>query len=427
MLDVNKIRENPKDVQKALLKRGVEVDFSDFLDWDDKRKSIIYQSEQMKAERNKVSSEIPIMKKKGIDIKETLKQMKDLSNEIKESEEKLNNVESKINAFLEELPNLPDDDVQPGGPECNEVVEEWGNKPEYDYEIKNHVDICESLGIIDYKRGAKLSGSGYWIYKNDGALLEWALLNYFVEEHLKDGYQFILPPHILNYECGYTAGQFPKFGQDVFALTGNEQKDKINFLLPTSETALVNMHRNEILDQEDLPLKYFAYSPCYRREAGSYRAEERGMIRGHQFNKVEMFQYALPENSDKALDELVNKAKALMQGLGLHYRLSKLAAGDVSYSMAKTFDIEVWIPSMNIYKEVSSASNARDYQARRGKIRFRRKETGKTEFIHTLNASGLATSRVFPAIIEQFQNRDGTVTVPEVLRRWVRKEIIFHE
>jgi len=298
----------------------------------------------------------------------------------------------------------------------------WGKKPEFDFEVQNHVDLCESLGLIDYKRGSKISGNGFWLYRGDGALLEWALLNYFVEEHLKDGYEFILPPHILGQECGYTAGQFPKFKDDVFALETEEGNDHFQFLLPTAETALINVHRDEILAEESLPRKYFSYTPCYRKEAGSYRAEERGMIRGHQFNKIEMFQYTAPENSSEALDELVEKAEKLMQGLGLHYRLSRLAAGDVSHSMAKTYDIEVWIPSMGIYKEVSSASNARDYQARRGHIRFKRAETGKNEFIHTLNASGLATSRIFPAIIEQFQNEDGSVNVPEVLVKWVGKD-----
>jgi seryl-tRNA synthetase len=301
-----------------------------------------------------------------------------------------------------------------------------GNKPEFGFDIKDHVEICEKLGIIDYRRGAKLSGNGFWIYKGDGAHLEWALLNYFVEKHVEDGYSFILPPHILNYQCGYTAGQFPKFKDDVFILDDGK-KDKFSFLLPTSETALINLHRDEILNEESLPLKYFSYTPCYRREAGTYRAEERGMIRGHQFNKVEMFQYTVPEQSDKALDELVEKAEDLMKGLGLHCRLTRLAAGDIGHAMAKTFDIEVWIPSMKIYKEVSSASNARDYQARRGMIRFKRSETGKNEYINTLNASGLATSRIFPAIIEQHQNEDGSVTVPEVLRKWMGKEVISHE
>ena len=248
------------------------------------------------------------------------------------------------------------------------------------------------------------------------------LINFFIQEHIKDGYEFILPPHILNEECGYTAGQFPKFKDDVFTL--NNPDGRVQFLLPTAETALISYHRNEVLKEEELPKKYFAYTPCYRKEAGSYRAEERGMIRGHQFNKVEMFQYTKPEDSEKALEELIGKAEALVQKLGLHYRVSKLAAKDCSASMGKTYDIEVWIPSMNQYKEVSSASNAYDYQARRGNMRFKRTETKKNEYLHTLNASGLATSRLLPAILEQHQQKDGSVIVPEVLRAIVGSDIL---
>ena len=425
MLDINRIRDNASEVAKALVKRGVEIDFKELISLDDARKKAIFKAEQMKAERNKTSSEIPKLKKEGKDASATLVRMKELSNSIKEAEVAKNDYIAQIREKLEVLPNIPDEDVQPGGPECNEVISTWGSKPEYDFEIKNHVDICESLGLIDYKRGAKIAGNGFWLYRGDGALLEWALLNYFIEEHLKDGYEFILPPHILTGECGYTAGQFPKYTADVFHLKENEDKGRTQFLLPTSEPALINVHRDEIIPEAELPRKYFSYTPCYRKEAGSYRSEERGMIRGHQFNKVEMFQYTIPEDSNDALMELVGKAEKLMQGLGLHYRLSRLAAGDVSHSMAKTYDIEVWIPSMGIYKEVSSASNARDYQARRGNIRFKRTDTGKNEFLHTLNASGLATSRIFPAIIEQFQNEDGSINVPEVLQKWVGKDRII--
>ena len=251
-----------------------------------------------------------------------------------------------------------------------------------------------------------------------GARLEWALLNYFVETHLKDGYEFILPPHQLGYAAGLGAGQFPKFEDEVYWLEGEEHK-KNRFMLPTAETALVNMYAGEILDESMLPIKLFAYTPCYRKEAGSYRSEERGMIRGHQFNKVEMVQYAHPKHSAEAFEELVNKAAALVEGLGLHFRISKLAAGDCSASMARTYDIEVWIPSMGIYKEVSSVSNANDYQARRNNTRYRDSETGRTQFVHTLNGSGLATSRLIPAIVEQFQCADGSVKVPEVLQKYL--------
>lgn len=427
MLDINRIRDNKDEVAAALAKRGFEIDFSELIALDDLRKKVIYDAEVMKAERNKVSSDIPRLKKEGKDATKTLIRMKELSNSIKELEADINGCMERIKSIVEVLPNIPDDDVQPGGPEYNEVVKTWGKKPEFGFKNENHVDLCEKLGLIDYKRGAKVAGNGFWLYRGMGSILEWALLNYFIEEHLKDGYELILPPHILTEECGYTAGQFPKFAEDVFHLKNDDEKARTQFLLPTAETALINVHRDEILSEDELPRKYFSYTPCYRKEAGSYRAEERGMIRGHQFNKVEMFQYTAPENSSEALDELVNKAEKLMQGLGLHYRLTRLAAGDVSHSMAKTYDIEVWIPSMGIYKEVSSASNARDYQARRGHIRFKRAATGKNEFLHTLNASGLATSRIFPAIVEQYQNADGSITVPEVLQKWVGKDRIINE
>jgi len=424
MLDIVAIRNNQQGIKDALEKRDFKVEFTSVLELDDKRKELIFESEQLKAKKNKVSSEIPKKKKAGEDITELLKEMKIIADKTKKIESDISGIKTKIKEFLEVLPNIPADDVHKGGPEENIVVKVYGQKPKYEYKEKDHVTLCENLNIIDYKRGVKLSGNGFWVYKGIGAQLEWALLNYFVEQHLMDDYEFLLPPHILNYQCGYTAGQFPKFQDDVFSLENSDNKEKVQFILPTAETALVNYHRDEILKEADLPKKYFAYTPCYRKEAGSYRAEERGMIRGHQFNKIEMFQYTTPEKSDEALDELVNKAVRLMEGLGLHFRLSKLAAGDCSHAMAKTLDLEVWIPSMGIYKEVSSASNAKDYQARRGNIKYKRSDNGKNEFLHTLNASGLATSRIFPAIIEQYQNEDGSVTIPEVLRKWIGKDSI---
>lgn len=419
MLDIQKIRNNPEEIKSALQKRLYDVDFTELLSWDQKRRSIISQSEELKAKKNKVSAEIPVLIKQGTDVNPLKAEMKEIADRIKVMDDELKDVEIKINDFLAALPNLPADDVIAGGKENNKVVRTFGKKPEFNFEPKNHVDLVTSLGLIDYERGVKIGGNGFWVYTGDGALLEWALLSYFIEEHLKDGYQFMLPPHILTYQCGFTAGQFPKFSDDVFKVETGETNDRMQFILPTAETALINYHRDEILNEEELPKKYFAYTPCYRKEAGSYRAEERGMIRGHQFNKVEMFQYTLPELSEAALDELVNKAERLVQGLGLHHQVSKLAAQDCSASMGKTYDIEIWIPSMNDYKEVSSCSNAYDYQARRGNIRFRRKDSKKIELAHTLNASGLATSRLLPAIVEQYQQEDGSVIIPEVLRKWI--------
>ena len=413
MIDQDRIRNNPEAVKEALKKKLWDVDFTEYLAWDKERRSLLQTVEGNKAEMNKLSASVPQAKKNGEDVSKIFAKVKEIAANNKEFEEKAKELDAKIFDFLAALPNIPDDDLVGGGKENNKCIKTFKEKPVFDFQIKDHVQLAESLGLVDYDRGAKISGHGAWVYTNLGARLEWALVNFFISEHLRDGYEFILPPHLLNEQSGYVAGQFPKFRQDVFWLDGLEPK---RFILPTAETALVNLHRDEILSEDDLPRKYFAYTPCYRREAGSYRTEERGMIRGYQFNKVEMVQYTKPEDSDKAFDELVAKAESLVAKLGLHYQVSKLAAGDISHSMARTYDIEVYLPSIGIYKEVSSASNARDYQARRGMVRYRDKATNKTRFVHTLNASGLATSRIFPAILEQYQQADGSVIVPEVLR-----------
>ena len=416
MLDINRIRENPEGVKEALKKKLWDADFTELLAWDKRKKELIQFVEGNKAEMNKLSASVPQAKKNGEDVSKIFAKVKEIAAKNAESDKELKELEDKIFNFLAELPNIPDDDLLGGGKENNKPIRSFGKKPEFDFPMKDHVELATSLGLVDYDRAAKIAGRGAWIYTNLGAQLEWALLNYFITTHLKDGYTFILPPHLLNEASGFGAGQFPKFREDVFWLEGMEPK---RFLLPTAETALVNIYRDEIMKEEDLPKKLFAYTPCYRREAGSYRTEERGMIRGYQFDKVEMVQYTKPEDSDAAFEELVAKAEDLVKGLGLHYQVSKLAAGDISHSMARTYDIEVYLPSMGIYKEVSSASNARDYQARRTMCRYRDNATGKTRYVHTLNASGLATSRIFPALLEQFQQADGSVVIPEVLRPWM--------
>jgi seryl-tRNA synthetase len=413
MLDINLIRENPEKVVAALKKKMWDADFTELLTWDKERKELIKVVEDNKAEMNRLSASVPQAKKNGEDVSKIFAKVKEIAKNNAENEAKLKELEQKINDFLIVLPNIPDDDLLGGGKENNKPIYTFGKKPVFNFKMKDHVELAESLGLVDYERGSKIAGRGSWIYTNLGARLEWAILNFFISEHLKDGYEFILPPHLLNEESGFVAGQFPKFKEDVFWLEGLEPK---RFLLPTAETALVNLYRNEILTEDQLPRKFFAYTPCYRREAGSYRTEERGMIRGYQFDKVEMVQYTTQEGSDEAFEELVRKASSLVEKLGLHFQVSKLAAGDISHSMARTYDIEVYLPSIGIYKEVSSASNARDYQARRGMMRYRDKATGKTKYMHTLNASGLATSRIFPAILEQYQQEDGSVLVPEVLQ-----------
>jgi len=408
MLDINKIRENKEEVKKALLKRLDKVDLDLVIKLDNERKEIIGEVEKLKAERNKFSKTKP--------DNETIIKMKKLGEEIKKLDNKLNKVETEFKERMSELPNIPANDVKAGDKENNEVLNRYNKQPKFKFKTKDHVSLVESLSIIDYKRSVKMSGSGFWTYVGDGALLEWALLNYFIEFHRKNSYQFLIPPYLLNEGSAYTSGHLPKFRDDLF---WTEDKLCLN---ATSEMMLGNYHKDEIL--KELPLKYFAFSTCFRREAGSYRTEERGMIRGHQFNKIEMFIFSKPEESWKAFDELLKYAENLVKGLDLHFQTVKLAARDASAAMAKTIDLEVWIPSMKTYKEVSSISNALDYQARRGNIKYRDNNSNKNEYVHTLNASGLATSRLIPAIVEQFQQADGSIKIPKALRKFVGKKYI---
>ena len=425
MIDIKYIKENPDEVIERLAMKGKDAkeDVANIIRLDAERRALIVETESLKAEQNRTSKLIPQYKKEGKDTAAIFSEMKKLGEKTKANDEKLKAVETELNGWLLGLPNLPDRDLVGGGKENNQPLRYFGKPHEFNFTPKNHVDLCTDLGLIDYKRGAKLSGSGFWIYSGIGARLEWAILNYFIDFHIGNGYQFMLVPHMLTYECGLTAGQFPKFKDEVYWLETAEDERR-RFMLPTAETALVSLHRDEVLSESELPKKYISYTPCFRREAGSYRADERGMVRGHQFNKVEMVQYTLPEKSDEAFEELVSNAENLVKGLGFHFRTVKLAAGDCAASMARTYDIEIQIPSMNGYKEVSSVSNARDYQARRGMIRFRREDGGKIEYCHTLNGSGLATSRILPALVEQNQNADGSVNVPDVLRKYIGMDVI---
>ena len=427
MLDLKYIKEQPEEVIRRLLKKGKDArnDIYSIIDLDKKRRELISRTESLKAEKNKTSKLIPQYKKEGKDTAAIFAEMKKIGDEIAVIDAELKQTEGSIEELMLGLPNLPDEDLLPGGKENNQPLRYYGEPRKFDFEPKNHVDLCTSLGMIDYNRGTKLSGNGFWIYRGLGARLEWALLNFFIDSHLADGYEFILPPHMLEYQCGVTAGQFPKFADEVYKIA-NPTDDRQRYMLPTAEAALASLYRGELLTEADLPKKLFSYTPCFRREAGSYRSDERGMVRGHQFNKVEMFQYTLPEKSDEAFEELVAKAEKLVKDLGFHFRTVKLAAEDCSASMARTYDIEISIPSMNGYKEVSSVSNARDYQARRGMIRVKRAD-GSIEFVHTLNGSGLATSRILPALVEQNQNADGSVNVPDVLKKYVYVDVIRPE
>jgi len=434
MLDIRKIKENPDAVKAGLKAKEVDCDaiVDKILELDIKVRSLKTSTETKTAEKNKLAKENGKLfgqkkgaEKKGEDtsaieaqIAANMAASVAIDAEIASDKALLKELDEELYQNMLALPNLPDSDLLPGGKENNEPLRYIGEKHSFDFEPKHHVDLCTDLGLIDYERGVKLAGGGNWMYTGMGARLEWALLNYFIDTHTADGYDFILPPHMLEYQCGLTAGQFPKFADEVFKIANHPTEGGTFYMLPTAEAALASVYRDEILTEADLPKKFFAYTPCFRREAGSHRADERGMVRGHQFNKVEMFQFTTPEGSDEAFEELVKKAENLVTGLGLHFRTVKLAAGDCSASMARTYDIEILIPSMNGYKEVSSVSNARDYQARRGNIKYRRAD-GKIDFVHTLNGSGLATSRIFPAIVEQNQRADGSVVIPEVLRKYM--------
>ena len=414
MLDIKRIVEQKEEVQKGLLKRmnPEDINLDEIISLYEDRKKLQTEFDSARAEQNSFNEKMSKIDKKGDEFKKLLEELKKKSEEVKGIEEKLRNTETELKSKVEVLPNVPDEDVVAGGKEKNEVVKEVGKKPEFSFAIRDHVQLGTDLDIFDFERASKISGNNFSMYKGLGAQLEWALINYFISEHLKAGYEMIIPPNLVVRESAYAAGQLPKFEDDVFWV-----QDGL-CLIPTAETVLTNMYRDEVLDEKDLPKKFFAYTPCYRREAGSYRANEKGLIRMHQFNKVEMYQFVKPEDANQTMDELLDRAEELVAGLGMHYRVVKLAAGDCSAGMARTYDVEVYIPSIDKYYEVSSLSNARDYQARRGNMRYKR-EDGKLEFLNTLNASGLATSRLMVGLIETYQNEDGSIDIPEVLRPYM--------
>ncbi|MFP4515011.1 MAG: serine--tRNA ligase [Parcubacteria group bacterium] len=411
MLDIKRIINNKKEVEEALLKRMSKEDFNldQIISLEEKRKSITTELEQLKAEKNKFSKTKP--------DESTIAEIKKLSSHLKEQENQLKLIKAELNEKLSSLPNTVSEDVRAGDKENNEVIFTHLDKPNFRFDTLDHVSLAEKLDVIDYKRASKMSGNGFWIYKDKGAWLEWALYNYFLDYHRENNYEFLIMPELLNRDSAYASGHLPKFEDDLFWT-----EDSKLCLNATAEMMLTNYHREEILNENDLPKKYFSLASSFRREAGSYRKEERGMIRGHQFNKVEMFQFTKPENSWDVFEKMNQEVVDLMKGLDLHFQVSKLAAKDCSAAMAKTIDVEVWIPSMNIYKEVSSISNATDYQARRANIRYKEEKTKKNNFVHTLNASGLATSRIIPAILEQNQSADASVKVPKILHKYLPKK-----
>lgn len=422
MLDIRMIRREPERVREALLKKMDSVDLESILRADDEYRAANTELEEFRSERNKLSQSIGQARAKGLASDDLMRRSEEVNARIAVLEPAIRIKQESLDELLSALPNLPANDVVAGGKEANQVIRTYGAKPPLLDGALDHVALSELLGLVDYERGTKLGGAGFWIYTGRGAALEWALLNYFCKLHYSRGYRFILPPHILTTENGYAAGQFPKFYDDVFHVRTTEG-ERERFLIPTAETSLLNIYRDEILEASQLPMKLFAYTPCYRKEAGGARADERGTIRGHQFNKVEMFHFVEPEGAMASLDELLETAEFILRDLGLHFQTSKLAARDISASMAMTYDVEVWLPSLGVYKEVSSVSWAGDFQARRAKIRYREKAQGAPKLLHTLNASGLATSRLVPAILEQCQLPGGRVAIPEPLRDWLGTDV----
>ena len=424
MLDIELIRSQPEDVERALLKRMATVDLAPVLEADRRVRQLRTSLNGMRERRHQIAAAVGAARRNG-EAADTLQaEAVELKGALAAAEQELTGAETQLATLMAELPNLPDDRVPAGGKEANAVLGYWGEKPALGSDFLDHVELATRHKLVDFERGVKLGGSGFWLYTGDGAALEWALLNYFCQTHYKAGYTFNLPPHLLIPECGYAAGQFPKFSDDVFHIETKEGGQR-RFLLPTSETALLNLYRDEIIPSEALPLKLFAYSPCYRREAGGARSDERGTVRGHQFNKVELFQFVAAEQAEAALAEMLGRAEELLQALGLHYRKVLLAAEDASASMKLTYDLEVWLPSVGRYKEVTSVSWAGDYQARRAMIRHRPAGQKQTRLVHTLNASALATSRLLPAIFEQHQLPGGEgLRVPGPLQAWLGKSRI---
>lgn len=411
MLDIRFVRENMEKIMEMLECRHTTMDVDTLKQLDASRRKLIVKVEDLKAKKNTMSREIGILKQEGKDADDRIRRMKETGEKIKALEEDLTGIENDFFAILKTIPNMFNPSVPIGKDESsNELHHDWGKKPQFSFEPLPHWDLGESLDIIDFERAAKISGARFAIMKGAGARLERALINFMLDIHLDHGYREIVPPFIVNADAMYGTGQLPKFEEDLFKLCG----DRNFYLIPTAEVPITNLHAGEVLDSEQLPLAYVAYTPCFRSEAGSYGKDTRGLIRQHQFNKVELVKLAHPEKSYEELDKLRDDAERILQLLGLHYRTVVLCSGDLGFSAAKTYDLEVWVPSQKTYREISSCSNFEDFQARRAGIRFT-DERKKKRFVHTLNGSGLAVGRTVVAILENYQNEDGSVTVPEAL------------
>ena len=420
MLDIKILRNEPDRIREALKKRNNDLDISPAIELDKARREIIAEVEQKKAKQNEISKQIPQLKKAGEDTTQIFAEMKELSNEIKTDDEKVRDIDAQLRDFMLRIPNIPCDDCPVGVDDSDNLeMRRNGTPREFTFEPKAHWDIGTNLDILDFERGTKIAGTRFTVYKGLGARLERAVIQYFLNTHTDRGYTEIFPPYMVNRASMTGTGQLPKFEEDAFKVTNNGF-----FLIPTAEVPVTILHRDEILDGATLPIKYCAYSACFRAEAGSAGRDTRGIIRQHQFNKVEMVKFVKPEDSYDELEKLTNDAEFLLQGLGIPYRVVCLSTGDLGFSSAKTYDVEVWMPSYNRYVEISSCSNFEDYQARRANIRYKENPKDKAQFVHTLNGSGLAVGRTVAAILENFQNEDGTVTIPEALVPYMGTDII---
>ena len=420
MLDVKFVRENPEEVEASLKKRGYDITLDKFMELEERRRRIIKDVEGLRSRRNTVSDEIGRMKKAGQEALELIKEMKVVSERIRGLDDELKEVDGRIREFLLSVPNILHESVPSGEDEEDNVeIRRWGRPRDFDFEPLNHWDIAEALDIVDFDRASKIAGARFSLMKGPGAQLERALMNFMLDHNTSRGYKEMLPPILVNRESMTATGQLPKFEMDLFRTVDPEL-----YLIPTAEVPVTNIHRDEILRDEDLPIYYTAYTPCFRREAGSYGKDTRGLIRQHQFNKVELVKFVKPEDSYNELESLTLDAEDILQQLDLPYRVVVLCSGDIGFSASKTYDIEVWLPGQNRYREISSCSNFEDYQARRANIRFRRAGKKGAGFVHTLNGSGLAIGRTVVAIIENYQQGDGTVVVPEVLRPYLKRDVI---
>ena len=416
MLDIKFIRENPDAVRETLQKRGMEADVERLIAADDSRRDLLYEVEQLRADRNRTSEAIAAKKKQKEDASEDVERMRGVSAKIKEIESRVREVESEFRTLMLGVPNIPDETVPVGVEESDNRVEwSWGEPPEFDFEPKHHADLGEELGILDFKRSGKLSGTRFAVYRGPGAQLERALITFMLDLHTQEhGYEEYLPPFLVTSQTMEGTGQLPKFAEDSFKCEGHDL-----WLIPTAEVPLTNLHRDEILDGRQLPLRYVAFTPCFRAEAGAHGKDTRGLIRNHQFNKVELVKFSAPDNSYDELESLTKNAEEVLKRLELPYRVVSLCSGDLGFSAAKTYDIEVWLPGQERYREISSCSNFTDFQARRANIKFRREPKARPEHVHTLNGSGLAVGRTLVAVLENFQQKNGTVIVPEALQPYM--------